>query len=104
MKRRVIASGAVKALLIDGDGLGPQLRQVVETYELDVKGGFSRCIGCNVSLVDAAKGEVRERVPPFVFETQEEFMECPACAKLYWRGTHWHNMRLELVRMKGEST
>jgi uncharacterized protein with PIN domain len=27
-------------------------------------------------------------VPPFVFRTQEEFVRCPTCNKIYWQGTH----------------
>ena len=26
-------------------------------------------------------------------------MECHSCQKLYWRGTHWHNMLQELARV-----
>ena len=25
----------------------------------------------------------------------EPLLTCPACGKLYWRGTHWRNTRLE---------
>ena len=99
MRRRAVASGKLGALLIDSEGLKRQLRQVVDTYQLTTLGGFSRCIECNVSLVDVSRDGVQERVPPFVFQTQEEFMECPSCQKLYWRGTHWHNMLQELSRV-----
>ena len=96
VKRRSVTSGKPEALLIASEDLRGQLRQVVETYQLTAQGGFSRCIECNVSLVDVTREGVRERVPPFVFQTQEEFMECPSCQKLFWRGTHWHNMIQEL--------
>lgn len=99
MRRRVVATGKLGALLIDSEGLEGQIRQVVETYQLNALGRFSRCIECNVSLADVAREVVQERVPPFVFQTQEEFMECPSCQKLYWRGTHWHNMLQELARV-----
>ncbi|MEK7778262.1 MAG: Mut7-C RNAse domain-containing protein [Chloroflexota bacterium] len=97
VKRGVVTSGKLKALLIHSEALDDQLRQVVETYQLNARRGFSRCIQCNASLGDVAKKEIQERVPPFVFQTQEEFMECPSCKRLYWRGTHWHNMRQELA-------
>jgi hypothetical protein len=100
MRRRVVATGKLGALLIDSDDLDGQLRQVVETYQLNAQRGFSRCIECNVSLADVARECVEGRVPPFVFQAQEEFMECPSCQRLYWRGTHWHNMLEELARMR----
>ena len=97
MRRRIVTTGELRALLIESESLEDQLRQVVETYHLNTQEGFSRCIECNVSLVDVTREQVQERVPPFVFKTQEEFMECPSCQKLYWRGTHWHNMLKELA-------
>ncbi|MBI2855255.1 MAG: Mut7-C RNAse domain-containing protein [Chloroflexi bacterium] len=103
MRRRMVVSGELKALLILSDALDSQLRQVVEAYGLNARLGFSRCIECNVLLLEVPREDARERVPPFVFQTQEEFMECPSCQKMYWRGTHWHNMRLELARLRNGS-
>ena len=97
MRRRAIASGRLSALLISGDRLGEQLRQVVEAYGLDASGGFSRCAECNEPLRDVEREAAQGRVPAYVFETQEAFVECPACTRLYWRGTHWRNMVRELA-------
>ena len=96
MRRRAIASGRLSALLISGDRLG-ELRQGVEAYGLDASGGFSRCVECNEPLRDVEREAAQGRVPAYVFETQEAFVECPACARLYWRGTHWRNMVRELA-------
>ena len=101
MRRRIVTTGELGALLIESESLEDQLLQVVETYHLNTQEEFSRCIECNVSLTNVTREQVQERVPPFVFQTQEEFMECPSCLKLYWRGTHWHNMLKELA-MIGE--
>ena len=97
MRRRIVTTGGLSALLIESESLENQLRQVVVTYHLDTQGGFSRCIECNISLADMTREQVQERVPAFVFQTQKEFMECPSCQKLYWRGTHWQNMLRELA-------
>jgi uncharacterized protein with PIN domain len=32
------------------------------------------------------------RVPPYVYRTQKQYMECPDCHRIYWRGTHWAAM------------
>ena len=102
MMRRPIASGRLSALLISGDRLGEQLRQVVEAYGLDASGRFSRCVECNEPLRAVEREEVRSRVPAYVLETQEVFVECPTCMRLYWRGTHWHNMVRELAMVGGD--
>jgi uncharacterized protein with PIN domain len=50
---------------------------------------FTRCIVCNAALETVEKPRVRDRVPAFVFETQEIFHQCPSCLRVFWRGTHW---------------
>jgi uncharacterized protein with PIN domain len=35
-------------------------------------------------------------VPPYVFKTQEQFVECPACHRIFWKGTHWQAMTRKL--------
>ena len=100
MKRRLITSGRLKAMLIADDDVMAQLRQVVHTLDLDHHfNPFSRCIECNECLIEKDKKNVQGQVPPYVFKTHEAFMECPACHRLYWRGTHWKAMSDELDRL-----
>jgi len=89
MKRRLITSGRIRAVLIESD----QIRQVIATLGLDSRfKPFTICLECNQPLVERAKDEVKELVPPYVFKTQEQFMQCPNCGRIYWRGTHWRAM------------
>ena len=99
MKRRPIAKGEIQALLLASDRLDGQLRQVVDAFRLDDRRAFSLCIECNVPLRRAEREDIRERVPAYVFQTQEQIDECPSCRKPYWRGTHWRNVRRELARL-----
>ena len=98
LERRVVTSGQVRAVLVRGDHFVEQLQQVVAQLDLDATNDFSRCIECNMAIKNREKEEVRDRVPPYVFQTQDEFKECPGCGKVYWRGTHWRNMKRELAR------
>jgi uncharacterized protein with PIN domain len=98
MQRRLITSGQVKAVLIESDQPERQIRQVIGTLGLDSQfKPFSLCLECNQPLVERAKDEVKDLVPPYVFKTQNQFMQCPNCQRIYWRGTHWQAMteRLE---------
>jgi uncharacterized protein with PIN domain len=98
MQRRLITSGQVKAVLIVSDQPERQIRQVIGTLGLDSQfKPFSLCLECNQPLVERAKDEVKDLVPPYVFKTQNQFMQCPNCQRIYWRGTHWQAMteRLE---------
>ena len=97
MKRRLVTSGRLKAVLIKDDDIRAQLRQVVTALNLDYHfRPFSICLECDKTLVEKNKEAVRELVPPYVFKTQEQYMECPYCHRLYWRGTHWQAMSREL--------
>ncbi|MFC1952037.1 Mut7-C RNAse domain-containing protein [Chloroflexota bacterium] len=48
------------------------------------------------SMIATALAE--ERVPPYVFQTQSQYMECPACHRIYWRGTRWQAMTEKLEK------
>ncbi|MFC1949156.1 Mut7-C RNAse domain-containing protein [Chloroflexota bacterium] len=98
MKRGVIASGRLKAVLIENEEPKQQMRQVVEALDLDTRSRlFSLCLECNQPLEERTHQQVKGRVPPFVFQTQDQYVECPSCHRIYWKGTHWQAMtdRLE---------
>jgi len=82
--------GEAECLFIESDNWIQQLRQILSAYHLKVfpQKLFTRCLLCNSPLSPIGKDDVRERVPPFVFRTQEEFVRCPTCDKIYWQGTH----------------
>jgi uncharacterized protein with PIN domain len=93
LKRRVIQSGSVRAILIRDDDVTAQLRQVFAELGLDIEQSLTRCIECNAELEPRPADRVAERVPPFVRRTQTRYSECPGCGRIYWAGTHWQHMR-----------
>jgi hypothetical protein len=101
MKRRVITTGKLKAILIRNDEPELQMRQVIGELDLDSKSRpFTICLECNQALAERAKGEVKDLVPPYVYQTQSQFMQCPACHRIYWRGTHWQAMTERLKKFR----
>ncbi|HZV52227.1 MAG TPA: Mut7-C RNAse domain-containing protein [Candidatus Dormibacteraeota bacterium] len=99
MRRRAVASGEVRALLLRDDDLGGQLRQVVRELDLSVDLALTRCLECNLELVPRSAEEVADRLPPRVRERQRRFTQCPGCGRVYWPGTHWERMRRHLGAM-----
>jgi len=100
MKRGVVTSGRLKAILIESEDPEEQLKQVMDTLHLDSRfQPFSICLECNQPLVARSRDEVKGRVPPYVFKTQRQYMECPECHRVYWRGTHWKAMMKKLERL-----
>ena len=99
VKRGVITSGRLKAILITSDKSEQQIQQVVESLNLDYQyRPFTLCLECNQPLVERSKEEVEDRVPPYIFQTQNEYVECPACHRIYWKGTHWQAMTKKLAK------
>jgi hypothetical protein len=87
-------------LFIHDDFLEGQMREVLARFPSLLEGErpLSRCVECNVLLEAAEKSAVKDRVWPFVYETQESFTECPRCRRVYWEATHVREIR---ERLKG---
>jgi uncharacterized protein with PIN domain len=87
-------------LFIREDHFRQQLKQVVEAYCLDpLRMLFTRCAECNEILKMVKKEEIQEIIPPYVWQTQDEFRQCPGCRRIYWGATHKEHVMEELRRM-----
>lgn len=96
-KRRLVTDGELKAILIKHDKPKAQLQETVKALNLNYYfRPFSLCLECNQMLTPRRREEVQNLVPFRVFETQEQYMECPSCRRIYWQGTHWQAMVKEL--------
>jgi uncharacterized protein with PIN domain len=70
-----------------------QLAEVLRRFDLSRSvDPFRRCLRCNDPLVPVAKPAVAGRLPPRVAERHDEYRLCPACGRVYWRGTHCDRM------------
>lgn len=86
-------------ILIESDCYADQLRQVMAACHIaSVDRLFTRCLECNTPLQPIAKQLIKERVPPYVLSTQEQFSWCPDCRRVYWPATHHQRMTEELKR------
>ncbi len=91
-------------LFIHSDRFREQLKQIVETLKLDPYAGLlTRCVECNRLLEGIAKEKVKDKVPPYVWETQAEFVYCPGCQRVYWGATHKEHVLLELKNLEIEA-
>jgi uncharacterized protein with PIN domain len=89
---------AANHLFITSDLLLEQVEQVRSTFPLDSL-PLTRCSECNEPLALLDKHEVRDLVPPYVYETRNEFLRCKSCGRIYWKGSHVKRMALP-ARMK----
>ncbi len=100
-RRRVAVSGRLRVVLTRDDDPKRQLRHVMEELNLDWRGTeFTRCLECNRPLLPRGREEVKDLVPPYVFRTQAQYVQCPSCGRVYWQGTHWQRMKQALEEMR----
>jgi uncharacterized protein len=70
-----------------------QTEEVVKRFDLqNLIKEFTRCLECNAELLKIEKEKIINELPPKVAASQEDFSKCPACGKLYWKGTHHQKM------------
>jgi uncharacterized protein with PIN domain len=80
--------------IVCSDTVPHQLHEVLDKFFLDVNPEqfLTLCIACNERLAEIRKADVKDRVPPYVFQTQDTFRICPKCNKIFWAGTHKDNV------------
>lgn len=90
----ILKAQMTKAVWIKSNEVNQQLKQVIKELNLKPEKDlmFSRCIICNIELESVNRQHIKDRVPEYVFKTQQKFFVCPRCQRVYWSGTHWGNV------------
>jgi uncharacterized protein with PIN domain len=102
MERRVLREGTVRALWLPPTlPIRTQLKAVFREFGLHIR--EPRCMACGGPLLSVTKDDLRHRIPPKTYRWLDEYFVCKDCDKLFWRGTHWENIRRELDVMVRES-
>jgi len=83
-----------RLLLIKSDKHLEQLKQVIEHFKLKIDKNllFSRCLICNQVLEKVEKEIIKDRLYPHVYRTQDNFVHCPKCDRIFWPATHVEKM------------
>jgi uncharacterized protein with PIN domain len=80
-----------------------QVREVLDRFDLCARvRPFRRCMVCNSVITNIDKQSVLREIPRKVRELHEEFYRCSGCRKVYWKGTHYHDMMEQIQRLSGE--
>lgn len=70
-----------------------QLKEVVRKFDLYSQfRSFSRCMTCNAELILRNKEGVVHLVEEGILQLYNNFYFCPACRKVYWKGSHFKRM------------
>jgi uncharacterized protein with PIN domain len=74
-----------------------QLVEVLRRFDLVTHAApFSRCLRCNSRLHVVAKDRIEHLLPTRTREQYRDFSRCPACARIYWRGSHYARLTVFL--------
>ena len=84
----------IRMVHIKSDFVEDQVKQVVAELEIkpDRDRFFTICVICNMPLKKVRKSDIKDKVPSYVYKTQENFVKCDICNRIYWQGTHWTNV------------
>ena len=87
-------SAGINVVVLESELIKDQMKELMAklNFKPDKELLFSRCIICNESLQSVEKSFVAGKVPEYVFKTEESFVSCPICKRIYWQGTHWGNV------------
>ncbi|HXY13246.1 MAG TPA: Mut7-C RNAse domain-containing protein [Terriglobales bacterium] len=71
-----------------------QFAEVLQRFDLSrAVTPFQRCVRCNELLVPTHKELISDRLQPETKQHYEEFTRCPACNRIYWKGSHYRRMK-----------
>ena len=87
---------------IESENYEEQLKFVISKFHLSAEALLSRCSVCNTPLIKVEKEKIKDKVPEYVYEHNEEFYLCPTCGRVYWYGTHTERIEREIKKIIGE--
>lgn len=97
---KVLSERAKGAVYIRSDDPDEQLVQAFRELNLSKDRALSLCSVCGHSLTQVVKEKAQGRVPPKVFDLNEEFWFCSRCKKFYWRGSHYDKITDRIERLE----
>jgi uncharacterized protein len=102
--RRLAATAGPRGLLLAENRPEAQARELARAHPIDWRlARFTRCLIDNAPLREAWAEEVAA-LPAPAREGPGPFRTCPACARVYWPGSHVRRMLERLDRLAEATT
>ena len=86
----------IKVFLVPRHDFELQLCGVVKYFKLKPELSLNLCAYCSAPLKSVSREEVKEKVPPLVYEYGYDFTICPKCGAIFWKGSHYERMKKKL--------
>ncbi len=90
LKTKIVTRG----YWIRSQNVNKQLQEVVKRFDLKKSAQpFYRCIACNGIVKQVDKNNIQTRLEPNTTKFYHEFFQCTNCCKVFWKGSHYENMK-----------
>lgn len=90
-------AGNIETLFLESEEWQAQVQQVLDHFDLRQKvNPHTRCIECNRALKNLSRKNAKNLVSSFVFEQADSFALCPGCGRVFWRGSHFEDMEVQI--------
>ncbi len=111
--KRILISQSQKVILLSekkktqsihltSTDISSQLQEIRESLGLSIifPPETMRCSVCNGNLSFKEKQELLDRIPEGTAKHYDEFWECDSCAKIFWLGSHWEDIKRVIEEIK----
>ncbi|HIQ48339.1 MAG TPA: hypothetical protein EYH58_01705 [Aquifex aeolicus] len=89
----------LQAFIVPRHDFELQLCSVIKHFRLRAELTLNLCAYCSSPLLGVDKEEVKERIPPRVYEEASNFTLCPNCGAIFWKGSHFNRMKKRLKKI-----
>lgn len=87
--RLIKVKGLKDFIFIYDDNPADQLRQLFKAGVIQGEANLlSRCVHCNSILYSIPSNKAEGTIPDFALWKEEVVRQCPACGRIYWKGSH----------------
>jgi len=91
----------IESFYIQGKSIIDRLRRIGTKYNLNLEASEARCPNCNGELYKTDKEEIKNLIPQRSLEAYSNFWRCKSCGSVFWRGSHWENIKHTLETARG---
>lgn len=90
----------IDAILVEHGSIERQLAQLLNMgFEIKKEPSEALCPLCGSVVREAEKEELCS-LPENLKQEHEEFYICKGCGKIYWKGSHWNNIRKRVEKIE----
>ena len=90
----------LETVLIKSSDIASQLSELNDVIHIYAQmEPLTLCSECNIEIEAVNKEAIQSQVPEAMYQTHEQFWQCPKCNRVYWEGGHILRLKAKLRQM-----